>query len=160
MSNSIWTPGARPSAGTLAAADAVEEAVKIAAWMRNWPKATEKTLALGDLRDLVIARSRIYLWDRAKTEAILALAAKDLGLDGPPKPVAKDRGALKAVPQCTHKWRDPFAAFLTCERCGLIAQATNDQTAGGEEATRVGRSTPEEAAVLRGVSATPGKKRK
>jgi hypothetical protein len=160
VSSSIWTPGPRPSAGSLAATNVAEEAAKIVSWMREWPKASEKPLALGDLRDLVLSRSRIYLWDRAKTEAILALAAKELGMDGPPKPVGKDRGALKAVPQCKHEWRDPFAAFLTCKRCGLIAQATNDQTSGAEAATRVGRSTPEEAAALRGVPEPPAKKRK
>ena len=160
MSGSIWTPGGRPSAGALAASDVAEEAAKVATWMLSWPKPNEKPLALGDLRDLVIARSRIYLWDRTKTEAVLAHAAKDLGLDKPPKALGKDRGALKVVPQCAHEWRDPFAEFLTCKKCGLIAQRTNDQTAGSEPATRVGRSTPEEAAVLRGVPAEPPKKRK
>ncbi len=146
MSTEIWVPPG--SLGDSVAEDVATEAKRIAAWARKWPKPGEPKLTAKDLVDAVLLQARQHLWDRSKAEAILSLAAKELGFasdKAAKRPVEQPTKArrLKDLPvQCLHRWRDPEARFLTCIACGIIVERTIEPQ-DGVRPTRVSRSTPE-----------------
>lgn len=144
MNDGIWLPPGARSLGQSVSDDVVAEAKRLAEWFRKWPKPGEKPLGLKDLMDMVLLQARHHLWDRAKAETVLSVAADylDLASHLPPDP-KQGRGKMRAVPTCDHAWRDPDAKFLTCKKCNLTVQRTIS-VAEGPDPTRASRSDPDE----------------